>query len=131
MITFDVWMDGVVGNASVIANRELLKEVWIKEKKNITSITSFDEAYEQLIGDLDALGYLEVYSSNPSLSEDQQTALREYIEAFKRFDVQPFIKEDVLNFEILLDSYTWEALEKKAQRLVLLFKGTVFKGASA
>lgn len=82
---------------------------------------NFDESYEQLIGDLDALGYLEIYSKHPGLSQAQQQAVREYIETFRNFDDRPFVNNGTVNVETLLASSQWRKLEAKAQQLVSLF----------
>ncbi len=121
-IKFPIWIDGIVGNARVIADRKTLKRVWINHEGGLTSITSFDEAYEQLFDDLDALTYVEAYSEEAGLSKEQGQSVREYIESFRDFDDQMFVRNGVLNVEAMLNSSAWAEIETKAQKLVSLFK---------
>ena len=120
-IEFSIWIDSILGNASIICDHDILQRVWLKGEGGITSIVNYEEAYEQLIGDCDALGYLESYSNHVSLSKVQQTAVREYVEAFRDFDVRHFSDGSIADSAKLLSSPAWGEVEKKAQALMQLF----------
>lgn len=120
-IPFSVWIEGIIGSASIISDKATLERVWVEGDKSITSMVSFDEAYVQLFDDLDADGYIDVHTNDASLSAEQRSAVREYIKAFKEFDDRPYVVKGQHKVQALLASPSWERVMQKAQRLVSLF----------
>jgi hypothetical protein len=120
-IPFEVWIDGIVGTASFLADHAKVERAWTGADSSFTSITSFDEAYEQLFDDLAATEYLEEYSGRAELSEGQRKTLREFVTVVERADKRPFVSNGQLDVRALLASAAWREVEMAARNIVLSF----------
>ena len=116
-IPFEVWIDGIVGSAKILANHDILERVWVRKESCITSITNFDEAYEQIFSDLDANFYLEKYLKDPSLSSKQKSALVNFVNLLFSLDDSPFRIGNEFNSEALLNSQRWKRIEDAAKEI--------------
>ena len=139
-ILFDIWIDGVLGNARIISDKEVLHKVWVEGDRRITSMIDFNESYIQLFDDMAVMDFIDEYTVSDVLDKEQNTAIRTYIETFERFDETLFVVKTPITFRIpylgeiklfgkqvldhkkLLGSNEWNAVEKSARRLVTLFE---------
>lgn len=122
-ILFDVWLDGIIGSAETIADKEILQKVWVDGNRNITSMVDFYESYTKIFEDLDAERYIDEYTKSDFLDSKQKVAIREYLCVLKDFDETPYIiREAILDHKRLIDSDEWVAVEGRAQQLINLFK---------
>lgn len=54
MISFDTWLPQIVGYCKFITDEAGLTRAWVNRDYSHTSVTDFDELYEQIFDDLDS-----------------------------------------------------------------------------
>jgi len=87
MIEFTTWLRQILRYCEFIAMDGAVRSAWIDHDYSHTSITDFDELYEQLFDDLDSDLFLE---GLPNLLPDVhcQRAIREFLLAIKAVDIE-------------------------------------------
>ena len=98
-----------------------VRSAWIDHDYSHTSITDFDELYEQLFDDLDSDSFLE---GLPSLLPDVhcQRAIREFLLAIKAVDFELRSVLDKKDYRGLFASQPWSIVTYSAQTVVNVFR---------
>ncbi len=104
-----------------LADRDSVERVWLNGDSTITSLTSFNELYEQLFDDLDASSYLETHGKSATLARAQKQAIANFLCLLRDFDDRPFIMNRKENSAAILSSAAWASIQSAAQVLVAAF----------
>lgn len=121
-IPFSIWIKGVVGTAEFLTDSGLVERVWLNGDRTITSITSFNELYEQLFDDLDSGNYAESHGKSAILSEAQRQAVASFLCAVRDFDDEPFIMNGREDSAAILCSTAWAVIQSSAKAVVASFQ---------
>jgi hypothetical protein len=114
MIEFETWLPQILGYCEFICADEGVRRAWIDSDVSGTSITSFDELYEQIFDDLDADHFLPslpfLLASKPELV----TAVSRFLDQLKSLDSARTLKPALNSMTALLDSPEWQDLRATA-----------------
>jgi hypothetical protein len=111
MIELNVRLCYIGDISKFVIDRHKIASVWIDKKNGITSVTDFDELYEQLFGDLDMS---ELERDLPKLEEiDPITRDRifEFLKVFRMVDKKVTTIPSLSDPRILLKSDVWKQFE--------------------
>jgi hypothetical protein len=111
----ETWLPQIIGYAELISGDDLWK-VWVDKKEGVTSVTDFDELYEQIIGDLDSENLMKesekMLPDNPRL----RLALRTFMLRFDEVDKE--FNSNKLSLKELLSSASWSDLKKVSCEII-------------
>jgi hypothetical protein len=107
MIDFKIWLPQIIGYCEFVADEVKLRRAWINRDFSATSVTDFDELYEQVFDDLDADRFaadLDVLLPN---SQRARAAISAFLASLKEVDRTRSKCPALLNAPALLDSVQW------------------------
>jgi hypothetical protein len=111
----ETWLPQIIGYAELISGDDLWK-VWVDKKEGVTSVTDFNELYEQIIGDLDSENLMKesekMLPDNPRL----RLALRTFMLRFDEVDKE--FNSNKLSLKELLSSASWSDLKKVSCEII-------------
>jgi hypothetical protein len=99
-----------------VLNKEQIASVWVDKKKGVTSVTEFDELYEQLFDDLDMDEFERDLPSLDMVDTDSRNKLIDFLNGVR--DVDNAIKgtSSLQDPARLLESNPWKSFEAVCQR---------------
>lgn len=118
MISFDVWLSQIFGYCEFVANDYELQQAWINKNFSNTSITNFDELYEQIFDDLDSDVIEEELENSSLIDKDMKEAVSNFLSALRVAD-ENNIKS---NSADLLASKQWQNVVMAAKKVLMLHK---------
>jgi len=121
-ISFDVFLEGILGAAELVSDKVTLKAVWLGGDRKKTSMVNFDEMYEQLFGDLYLDDYLEDITSPSYMTLGQSQAVRAFIEQIHVINDRYFKLPNPQNLNEIIETTEWEAFSVTASRVLLEFR---------
>lgn len=107
MISDKVWLSYIRRICAFVLDEKKVRSVWLDKKKGVTSVTGFDELYEQLFDDLDSenkekeLG--RIFVGRP----DAKKSIIRFLLAIKKIDQLRVSSKQYLDIESLLNSADW------------------------
>ncbi len=114
MIDFEIWLPQIVGYCEFVVDDMRLRQAWIKRDFSETSVTDFDELYEQIFDDLDASNFaVNLHRYLPSSGRIAITII-EFIETLQKTDRIRTENSDLLDSTVLLDSVQWQLVRNSA-----------------
>ena len=114
MIEFTTWLPQIVGYCKYVVDDLRLQQAWIKHDFSETSVSDFDELYEQVFDDLDACHFAANLHSHLPNSERMATTIADFIETLQEMDRARTENLDLLDAAALLDSDQWQLVRKSA-----------------
>ncbi len=119
VIPFRTWLSQIVGYCQFVADDFAVRRAWMNGDYSKTSITSFDELYEQIFDDLDSDVLekdLSIYMSDDS---EVREALAAFLEQIRYINTQREHNRELSSTAELLASKDWVRLVEIARRVVL------------
>ncbi|WP_157084913.1 hypothetical protein [Hydrogenophaga palleronii] len=114
MIEFETWLPQIVGYCELVVDDMRLRQAWIKRDFSKTSVTDFDELYEQVFDDLDANYFaVNLYRYLPN-SGRMTTGIADFIKMLQETDRVRTENPDLLDASLLLDSDQWRLVRNSA-----------------
>ncbi len=122
MIPFQTWLSQILGYCRFVTDTVGLWRAWVNGDFSHTSVTGFDELYEQIFDDLDS-DSIEIGAEY--LAEDlaAREALSTFLNAVRSADKSREINLELISPENLLRSDEWNRVVKAAEKVKALFDG--------
>ena len=117
MIPFDVWIEQITRYARFVADPNAAKRPWIDGDLSRTSISGFDELYEQVFDDLDS-DRLETEMLAHLASAEQRQAVAAFLEALRQMDREWSADPKLNSAAGLLGSPSWQRVRHAASRVL-------------
>lgn len=114
MIDFKTWLPQIVGYCELVVDDMMLRRAWIEHDFTETSVTDFDELYEQVFDDLDAGHFAANLHTHLPNSERMATTIAEFIETLQEMDQVRTESSALRNASSLLNSGQWQLVRKSA-----------------
>jgi hypothetical protein len=118
MIKFQTWLSQIVGYCQFIVDTVGLRRAWINQNFSHTSVTNFDELYEQIFDDLDSDNIekeLAVYLGRDTAAT---RAVSEFLESIRVVDNQRETDMQLSDPRCLLQSEEWLRVVRAAEQVV-------------
>lgn len=116
MIAWETWIPQIVRYARLIEDGETLRLAWEENNYTNTSVTDFDEMYEQVFGDLASDEFLERL---PQFVEvERERAIRDFLEGINTVDKARKDDASLMAPATLVASAHWDHLKAAAKTLI-------------
>lgn len=130
MIHFQIWLLQIVGYCQFVTDTVGLRRAWIDRNFSRTSVTNFDELYEQIFDDLDSDNFEnELAVHLPDVTA--RKAVSEFLDSIRVVDQRREVNMKLDDPKNLLQSDEWRCVVKAAERIVDLFGGNMEATTSA
>ena len=114
MIEFKTWLPQIVGYCEFVVDDMKLRQAWIKRDFSETSVTDFDELYEQVFDDLDASHFAMHLLRYLPNSERMATTIADFVATLQATERVRTENTDLLDASLLLDSAQWQLVRNSA-----------------
>jgi len=114
MIEFKTWLPQILGYCEFVADEKKLRQAWIKHDFSETSVTGFNELYEQVFDDLDSDHFAATLHVHLPNAEAARTTIAEILASLQEIDRIRSERPELLNAVALLDSSQWQRVRKAA-----------------
>jgi hypothetical protein len=118
MIPNDVWIGQIGRYAVLLADRDIMRKVWVDKDRSITSVLNFDELFEQVFDDLDsdsfALRLPELFPGDVQA----ETCARNFLQAIHAVDAEITKNKALDDPALLLESEIWAKLELASNKVL-------------
>lgn len=114
MIDFKTWLPQIMGYCEFVADDAKLRQAWINRDFSETSVTDFDELYEQVFDDLDADRFAADLHEHLPNAERARIAIAEFLTSLREMDRTRSKSPELLNASALLDSDQWQQVRGAA-----------------
>ena len=125
MISFrETWLPQILGYCELVCDDLKIRRAWINHDTSATSVTSFDELYEQIFGDLDSD---RLQAELPVLLNDadvMQHAIHDFLEALRASDRVRATEPGLKNASAFLSSKHWKLVQTAARATLAAEKVT-------
>ncbi|MCK7632307.1 hypothetical protein N5094_16675 [Shewanella putrefaciens] len=125
MIELDTWLENIIGTCEMLTDGTI-EQAWLSDDGSKTSITSFDELYEQIFDDLDSEQYVQSSEFINGLTETSRHVVNDFFVSIQKLDDYK-VKGNIEQSSLLLESKQWSSLLKLAERLLRLLKAEAKK----
>lgn len=118
MISYEGWVEQVVSYAQFVADEQGVRRAWIEGDFSLTSVTGFDEFFEQIFDDLDSDCFRQRMDANQRISLRAHSLMVEFLDQVTAIDR---VRSDDMRLGAaseLLDSEEWANLVVIARRIV-------------
>lgn len=112
MIEFQVWISQILGYCKLIADDKKMRQAWIERDFSATSVTEFDELYEQIFDDLDSDHFSQALHSH--LPKDAVLVIARFIESLHEIDQLRSRSVQFRSSLAILDSPQWQLVRNAA-----------------
>lgn len=126
MIAADIWIPQMVGYAALVNDEALLRRAWLEHDTSETSVTDYDELYEQIFDDLDA-DNLEAEMLR-LLDPTRAGAIRRFLAAIRGGNRVIESDNRYVDMGTLLASDVWRAVRQAARDVVGAFQARPWTG---
>lgn len=116
MFDFEYWFDCIVGTCGLIADNDAFMRTWVLGDDSITSIISYDELFEQLIGDLHLDESIQRFAGNLHSLGALET-IRGFARAVHEIESRIAATPELQNPADLLRSQEWRDFQVTAKRV--------------
>ena len=114
MIDFKTWLPQIMGYCEFVADDAALRHAWVNHDFSETSVTNFDELYEQVFDDLDADHFAINLAAHMPNAAMARTAIAAFLTSLKEMDRNRSENPELLNSSVLLDSGQWQRVRSSA-----------------
>lgn len=125
MIELDTWLENIIGTCEMLTDGTI-EQAWLSDDGSKTSITSFDELYEQIFDDLDSEQYVQSSEFIDGLTETSRHVANDFLISIQQLDDYK-VKREIEQSSLLLESKQWSSLLVLAERLLKLLRSEVKK----
>lgn len=117
MINFHTWLSQIIKYCAFIADRPGLLEAWINRDFSHTSVTDFDELYEQIFDDLDSDTFDAQLETHLSTHTAARESLSRFLGTLRKVNQLREQHTDLRNPHTLLQSAEWDEVENAARQV--------------
>lgn len=121
MIPFHTWLTQIVEYSRFISSALSVRRAWIEADYSKTSVTDFDELYEQVFDDLDSDVIEQELGSHFPTSDSKRQALAAFLEELRVVDIKRSVDSRLKSPAALLASNEWSRLVEAARRVESMF----------
>lgn len=121
MISFQTWLSQIVGYCQFIVDESGVRKSWIEGDFSQTSVTGFDELYEQVFDDLDSDDCEKMMISNLSDFPLKAGAVSGFLSELRRINLIIENNEDLQPPDALLSSSEWRRVVVSAEMVLSVF----------
>lgn len=123
MIPYPTWLSQILGYCHFVTDSVGVRRAWIDGDFTRTSVTDFDELYEQIFDDLDSDAFERELATY--LVEDKRAigALCSFFDAIRGADVARKKEAGLRNSKNLLRSEEWFLIVSAAEKVLAAFEG--------
>ena len=114
MIDFKTWLLQIMGYCEFVVDDVALRQAWVNRDFSETSVTNFDELYEQVFDDLDADRFAVNLATYMPNAAPARTAVAAFLTSLKEMDQTRSENPELLNSSVLLDSGQWQRVRSSA-----------------
>ena len=118
MIAFETWLPQILDYCEFITNDRDIQQAWINHDTSDTSVTDFDELYEQIFDDLDSDFFQPKLSIYLPTNAEACTAITNFLETLKQVDQDRMTYTELQDARMLLGSAQWQALRNSAHAAI-------------
>ena len=111
MIELKVRLSYIGRISKFILDEELIWSVWVNKKNDITSVTDFDELYEQLLGDLDMEELERDLPNILVVDVFSREKILNFLATFREVDGKINTNKELRDPSILLKSGIWKKFQ--------------------
>jgi hypothetical protein len=120
MISFQTWLPQILGYARFLADSAAVHRAWIAGDSSETSVSGFDELYEQIFDDLDSNTFLGDLPSYMPSEDAAQDLIRRFLSQIESMDAARAANGNMATAGDLLRSFEWGRLVEAARALSAL-----------
>ena len=120
MIPFETWLSQIVGYCRLVADTVGLRRAWVDGNHSQSSVTDFDELYEQIFDDLDSDSFDKELKVHLAKNVAAREALSAFLEAIRNADMAREGNVKLSSPENLLRSTEWLRVVDTAERVTIL-----------
>lgn len=121
MIPFEVWLSQIVGYGHFITDTLGVRRAWVDNDYSRTSVTNFDELYEQIFDDLDSDTFETNLRQHLPVDPGGRDVLTAFLGEIRAIDALRSHDSRYLSAVHLLKSEEWGRLVEAARRLTSTF----------
>jgi hypothetical protein len=122
MIEFETWISQIAGYCNFVSDEHQVRKAWISRDFSDTSVTDFDELYEQIFDDLDSNSFmlnLDKYLPN---ADKKRNAITQFILMLQEMDRIRIKNSNLLDASLLIASDQWKCVQNSALDVLHLTK---------
>lgn len=121
MIPFQTWLTQIVEYGRFIADSLGVRRAWVEGDLSRTSVTDFDELYEQVFDDLDSDTFEEELGVHLPTDDAARQVLKEFLGELRFIDSVRSRDGKLRSPATLLGSDEWSRLVETARRVARAF----------
>jgi len=121
VIPFATWLDQMIRYCRFVADDAALRRAWIGGDFSSTSLTDFDELFEQVFDDLDSDGVERELDQHLPDDDAGKEALGQFLQALRAADEQRRHDIRLLQPSELLSSIPWQGVVRAGQIVLEVF----------
>lgn len=114
MITFRTWLRQIFGYCEFLCDDFALRVAWVNHDTTSTSITGFDELYEQIFDDLDSDYFQPELSRFMPNAPEKCASVAGFLDSLRRVDRERASNSELQNPAALLASPQWREVQLAA-----------------
>jgi hypothetical protein len=119
MIPFDTWLSQIVIYCRFVLDTVGLRRAWVEGDALRTSVTGFDELYEQIFDDLDSDGMERQLAMQLSNDSAARQALSGFLESLRNVGDLRQTRSELQSAAALIRSPEWQNVERAAREVLL------------
>ena len=118
MIPFQTWLSQIVGYCHFVADALGVQRAWRSGNYSQTSVTDFDELYEQIFDDLDSDSLEGQLATNLRDEPEAQELIRAFLQQVRVISDRRVNDPALRSTAVLIDSAEWGRLVEIARAVV-------------
>jgi hypothetical protein len=131
MISFQTWLSQIIGYCQFIVDELGIRKSWVDGDFSQTSVTGFDELYEQVFDDLDSDACEKMMISNLSEFPLKADAVSRFLSEMRRINLIIESNEGLQSPDVLLSSSEWRRVVVSAEMVLSVFGENGVESGSA
>lgn len=121
MIPFQTWFTQIVGYCHFITDALSVRRAWVEGDHSRTSVSDFEELYEQIFDDLDSDAFEQELDTCLPSDPSSREMLTAFLHELRSIDTLRSQNKTLCSAAELLRSNEWERLVEVARRIAYRF----------
>lgn len=122
MIDLQEWLRQIVGYTSFVLDQQLIREAWISGDHSKTSVTNFDELFEQVFDDLASQKMVQRFQRELPEEGQKNRAVNAFLNALLTVDAELNRRPELKDASSLLASPHWAGVREAAKQVQTAFR---------
>jgi hypothetical protein len=114
MIDMETWLPQILDYCSFVVDEKKIRQAWVDRDFSETSVTDFDELYEQVFDDLDAERFVTDLSMKWPTTAPERAVIAEFLASLQDADRARSSHAELRNASDLLNSSHWGRVRSSA-----------------